>query len=198
MTEISDAGSENTDLRRAGSAMSARVARDWFVREILPLETILVQFLRRNRIDPSEIPDLRQEVYARIFEAACKQIPESPRAFLLITARNLLIDRVRREQVVPIEAVADLEFLDIASNDAGPERAAIARDALRRLQAAIDHLPRRARQAVVLSKVEGLTRREIAGRMGIAEDTVRQHLMHGMRILADVFHGRDGARENNP
>lgn len=198
MADISDTGSESNDLRHAGSAMSAQAARDWFVREVLPLETILVLFLRRNRVAASEIADLRQEVYARVFESARNQIPESARAFLLITARNLLIDRVRREQVVPIEAVADLELLDVATNDAGPERAAIARDALRRLQTAIDHLPRRARQAVVLSKVEGLTRREIAQQMGIAEDTVRQHLMHGMRMLADVLYGQDGAREKNP
>ena len=198
MADVSDTGSENIDLRRAGSAVSAPDARDWFVREVLPLEMLLMQFLRRNRVASGEIADLRQEVYARVFEAAKQKIPDSARAFVLITARNLLIDRVRREQVVPIEAVADLELLDVASNDASPERVAISRDALRRLQSAIDQLPLRARQAVVMSKVEGLTRREIAARMGIAEDTVRQHLMHGMRVVADIFYGRAGAQGDNP
>ena len=196
MAEFSDTGSENTDLRRA--AMTATDVRIWFVREVLPLETLLMQFLRRNWTGTSEIADLRQEVYARVFEAAQKQLPDSARAFVLMTARNLIIDRVRREQVVPIEAVADLDMLGVAANDAGPERAAIARDALRRLQGALDKLPRRPREAVFMSKVEGLTRREIATRMGIAEDTVRQHLMSGMRSLADFLYGEAGSTEKKP
>jgi len=196
MAEISDTGSESTDLRRA--AMTAIDVRAWFVREVLPLETLLMQYLRRNWTGTSDIADLRQEVYVRVFEAAQTQLPESARAFVLMTARNLIIDRVRREQVVPIEAVADLDMLGVAANDAGPERAAIARDALRRLQGALDRLPRRPREAVFMSKVEGLNRREIAARMGIAEDTVRQHLMSGMRALADFLYGEAGHTEKKP
>lgn len=196
MAEFPDTGSENTDLRRAGAAMTAPNVRAWFVREVLPLETLLMQFLRRNWTGTSDIADLRQEVYARVFEAAQKQIPEAAKPFVFMTARNLLIDRVRREQVIPIEAVADLDLLGVVSNEAGPERAAIARDALRRLQSALGRLPRRPREAVYLSKVEGLTRREIASRMGIAEDTVRQHLMHGMRALADILYSETA--EKNP
>ena len=81
--------------------------------------------------------------------------------FVFATARNLLIDRVRREQVVPIEAVADLDALDIAIDAPGPDRNAMARDELRRLHAALDQLPPRCRE-VVVKRIEGLTRREIA------------------------------------
>ncbi len=168
--------------------MTASDPRAWFVREVLPLETILMQFLRRNWSNPDDIADIRQDVYVRVFEAARKQIPDAAQPFVLTTARNLLIDRVRREQVVPIEAVADLDELGVASSDAEPERTVMARDALRLLQAAIDKLPARPREAILLNKVEGLSRREIAVRMGIAEDTVRQHLIHGMRSLADFLY----------
>ena len=86
--------------------------------------------------------------------------------FVFTTARNLLIDRVRREQIVPIEAVADLDALGIAADEPGPDRSVIAREELRRLQAALDRLPPRCREAVVLQQIEGLSRREIASAHG--------------------------------
>lgn len=179
---------EGADLRRESAAVTASDPRAWFVREVLPLEAVLMQLLRRNWSNAEDIADIRQDVYVRVFEAACKQIPEAAQPFVLTTARNLLIDRIRREQVVPIEAVADLEEVNVASGDAGPERIVIAHDALRLLQAAIDKLPPRSREAILLNKVEGLSRREIASRMGIAEDTVRQHLIHGMRTLTNFLY----------
>jgi RNA polymerase sigma factor (sigma-70 family) len=189
MVEIPDMGREQGDLHHEGAAVTASEVQSWFVREVLPLEAILMQFLRHNWRNESDIADLRQEVYVRVCEAAQKQIPVSAKAFVLTTARNLLINRVRRSHVVPIEAVADLDALNMAMDEPGPDRTLIARDELRRLQVMLDLLAPRAREAVVLGRIEGLSRREIAQRMGIAEDTVRQHLAHGMRALADLLYG---------
>lgn len=166
----------------------------WFVREILPLEAILMHYLRHNWRNASDIADLRQEVYVRVFEAAKDKIPDNAKRFLLTCARNLLIDLVRREQVVPIEAVADLETLGVAIDTAGADRAAIARDELRRLEAAIAELPPRAREAITLAYVEGLTGPEIAARMGISKSTVSEHLAGALRTLTNTLYGR-GSRE---
>ena len=115
-----------------------------------------MQFLQRNWRNKSEIDDLRQDVYVRVYEAAKVKIPHPAKPFVFAIARNLLIDRVRHEQVVPIEAVADLDALGVAIDAPGPDRSVIARDELRRLQTAIDRLPPRCRQVVVLSRIEGL------------------------------------------
>ena len=56
-----------------------------------------MQFLRHNWRNKADIADLRQEVYVRVYEAARKQIPDPAKPFVFTTARNLLIDRVRRE-----------------------------------------------------------------------------------------------------
>jgi RNA polymerase sigma-70 factor (ECF subfamily) len=108
---------------------------------------------------------------------------------VLTTARNILINRVRREHVVPIEAVADLESLGAAADEPSPDRAVMAREELRRLQMALDHLPPRSREAVVMKQIEGLSRRDIAARMGVGEETVKRHLTNGMRALADFLYG---------
>ena len=98
-------------------------------------------------------------------------------------------------QIVPIETASDLDALNIAVDEPGAERAAIARDEFRRVQSALDRLPRRCREAVTLRKIEGLSMREIATRMGISMNTVHVHLVEGSALLADILYAQtDDAR----
>mgnify|MGYP001551032709 FL=1 len=175
--------------RNTDASMTESELRLWFLREFFPYEGVLMQFLHQNWRNQSDIGDLRQEVYVRVFEAAQKKIPEHPKTFLLRTAHNLLVDRVRREQIVPFAAVADLDALGLVLETPGPERTAIAKDMLRRLQTALESLPPRCREAVVLKQVEGLDRNAIALRMGISPDAVSQYLSKGIAALADALHG---------
>jgi RNA polymerase sigma factor (sigma-70 family) len=175
--------------RKQGALITASDVDAWFEREILPLEAALMHFLQHNWRNKSDIADLRQDIYVRVYEAALKEIPQAAKPFLFTTARNLLISRMRREQVVPIEAVSDVEALETAIDEPGPDRAAIARDELRRLQTAVDKLPPRAREAFMLRQVDGLSGAEIAQRMGVAEVTVKFHLKEASRILANLLYG---------
>ncbi|HSZ10847.1 MAG TPA: RNA polymerase sigma factor [Rhizomicrobium sp.] len=187
------------DLNREGEPQGAREADtskvdDWFTGEVLPLEVLLMQFLQHNWRDKNEIADLRQEVYVRVYEAATQRVPEKPKQFLFATARNLLIDRVRKAQIVPIAAATDLETLEIAGEEPGPDRVLVARDELRRMRDALDRLQPRWREAIILGRIEGLSRREIAQRMGVTELTAAQYLSLGIsaliEILDDEHHGR--------
>lgn len=193
MAELPETSHESTGLCNAAFDGDDRVAA-WFVREVLPLETILIQFLHHNWQNKSDIADLRQDVYVRICEAAQKQLPDHAKRFVLATARNLLIDRVRRAHIVPIEVVADMDALGMALDTPGPERVAIARDELRFLQSALDRLPPRCREVMVLAHVEGLPGREVAARMGITEGMVSVHLAHGIRVLANLLYGDTPSR----
>jgi len=157
-----------------------------------------MHFLRTNWRNSGDIEDLRQDVYLRVCEAAQQQFPAQAKPFVLTTARNLLINRARRERVVPIEAIADPDTLNLPADIPGPDRTVVARDELRRLQAAIDHLPPRCREAIILGRIEGLNGREIAERMGIAERTVSEHLAKGIAALAETLHGQNPLTENKP
>ncbi|HEY5238561.1 MAG TPA: sigma-70 family RNA polymerase sigma factor [Rhizomicrobium sp.] len=182
-----------SDVQSIASAVDA-----WFAREVLPLEAILMEYLHHNWRNTSDIKDLRQDVYIRVCEAARQKFPDRPKQFLFAIARNLLIDRVRRGNVVPIEAAADLDALEVAADAPGPERTIIARDELRQLQAALDRLPPRCREVVMLRRVEGLSRSEIAHRMGVTEGTVSQHLEHGIRALVDILYGEPPTVRRKP
>jgi len=172
-----------------GAAIAASDVDAWFVREVLPLEAALMQYLQHNWRNKSDIADLRQDIYIRVYESALQGLPESPKAFVFSIARNLLIRRMRREQIIPFEAVSDFDALGSAIESPDPENTTIARDELRRLQHAVDRLPPRTREAFVMQQIEGLSRREIAERMGVSELTVKTHLRDAGRFLADMLYG---------
>lgn len=188
-------GREGEGIREHPMPSDAQGVAAWFIREVLPLEPILMQFLHRNWRNQSDIVDLRQEVYARTWSAAQRELPQHTKRFVLTTARNLIINKLRDEHVVPIEVIADVDALGAAMDAPGVDQAVIARDELRRLQGALDQLPPRCREAVVLAHVEGLAGHEIAERMNISRPTVSVHLAHGLRALTNIMYGEDIARE---
>ena len=117
---------------------------------------------------------------------------------MFAVARNLLINTARRAHVVSTDAVADHDALGIAVDEPGPDRTVMARQELHQLQSALERLPERWRDVVMMRKVEGLSRREIALRLGIAEPTVSQHLAAGMAALANLFHDEAAERGAEP
>jgi RNA polymerase sigma factor (sigma-70 family) len=189
MAETQDTSRETP--HHAGTGLLASAVNAWFVREVLPLEASLMRFLRRGWRKDGDLEDLCHDVYVRVYQAAAKEIPHPAKPFVFSVARNLLINRVRREHVVSIEAVADPDTLGVALDEPGPDRNVMARQELHLLQAALNRLPSRWREVVIMKKVEGLSRPEIAARLGIAEATVSQHLAAGMAALADIFHGSE-------
>jgi RNA polymerase sigma-70 factor (ECF subfamily) len=198
MADKPETGRDDADLRFRSVSPTVPALQQWFVREVLPLEATLMQFLRRSGRSKSDIDDLIQDVYVRVCEAASKQVPDPAKPFVFTVARNLLIDRLRREQVVPIETVEDLDALNVAIDAPGPDQTVIAREELRRIQSALDKLPRRAREALILRKVEGLSWKEIGLRMGIAERTVNRHLTDAMHALADQLYGEQPDPRRKP
>jgi RNA polymerase sigma factor (sigma-70 family) len=159
----------------------------WFAREILAHEGALLRYLARTWPSRDELHDLRQETYLRVYEAAAKGRPRSPKAFLFTTARHLLIDRLRRERVVSFEPGWDLDELNILVDEISPERCAGAKEELCALAAAFNHLPPRCRQVVWMRRVEEQSQKEVAARLGIGEAMVEKHIAKGMRRLAKAL-----------
>jgi RNA polymerase sigma factor (sigma-70 family) len=195
MIDTPTAGRNGDSDRPNGRVATGDAVSIWFVREILPLEAILMHYLHHNWRNAGDIADFRQEIYTRVFAAAQDGIPTNAKSFLLTTARNLLIDLVKHKRVVPIEVVADVEALNVAVDTAGPERTVISRDELRHLQAALDRLPARAREAFTLAFLEDLSAQEIAARMGVSRAMVSKHLASGLRTLTDMLYGEPIIRD---
>lgn len=161
----------------------------WFAREILPLEESLLRYLARTWSNRDEIQDLRQEIYVRVYEAAAKGRPLAPKSFMFTTARNLLADRIRRGRVVSIEATADLDSLNVLIDEISPEQRTSAREELSLLAQALDSLAPQCRRVVWMRKVEGISQKQVAERLGITEGAVEKQITKGIRKLAHALFG---------
>ena len=156
----------------------------WFKREILTHEAILVRFIARIWPRRDEIADIRQEAYARVYEAARQVRPQTPKAFLFATARHLMADRIRRERIVSIRAGGENDYLNVLVDEISPERRVGAHQELARLAQAFDRLSMKCREVVWLRRVKGLSQKEVADRLGLTEKTIEKHLRTGARQLA--------------
>jgi RNA polymerase sigma-70 factor (ECF subfamily) len=159
----------------------------WFQREILRHEGALVRFLSRELSNPADVQDVRHDVYVRVLEAAERERPRTPRAFLFTVARHILIDRGRRGAIVKMVALEDVDSLNVLVDEVTPERQVSDRQQLQRLSLLLQRLPARCRDVVWMRRVENVPQKIIARRLDIAEATVEKHLVRGIRLLTDAF-----------
>lgn len=162
----------------------------WFAEEVQPHDRQLKAYLRSSFPAFRDVDDLVQESYLRIWKARAIKPIISAKAFLFRVARNIAVDRVRRNQISPIQPVGDLAALrvidessDIAAKLALHEKASLLSDALATL-------PPRAREVIILCKLQGLSHREAASRLGIAGKTVDEHMIRGLKRLSDELRRR--------
>lgn len=158
----------------------------WVGRHILPHERQLRAWLRAA-FPAIDIDDVVQESYCRIATLTRTEHIDDPRRYLFRTARNVVLEQIRRERVVSIEAASGLAELEQAPEEDGgsPERIVAGRRALERVERLIEALPDRARQVFRLRKIDGVPQREIAVRLGLTETVVENEVARGLRRILD-------------
>lgn len=159
----------------------------WFASEVLPHEPSLRAYLHRIAPGFSDVDDLMQECYLRILRARDRGAIGSVRGLLFAIARNAARDLFRRRTVadtIPLEDTVPSHVLDDAP---GVAEVVSLRQETELLTEAIAALPERCRAVLTLRKFQGLSQKEIAARLGIAEHTVEIHLLNALRRCGKYF-----------
>lgn len=122
----------------------------------------------------ADAADLAHDTFLRAFTSRQLGHIHEPRAFLATLARRVLSNFWRRRELerAYLEALASLppECMPSAEDQALVQEAVIALDRL------LDGLPRKVRQAFLLSRLEGLTHVEIAGVLKLSVATIERYL----------------------
>jgi RNA polymerase sigma factor (sigma-70 family) len=158
----------------------------WFIQEVLPCEGALRGYLGRFFTQVSDIEDTVQDTYARLVVLTDEERARirSTHSFLFATARNVALDRLRRQRIVSLETMAELDELNVIDERPSAWEEINTRQELAMLSRALAALPERCRQVLTLRKVYGLSQKEIAARMSITENTVETQVAKGMRLCA--------------
>ncbi|MEJ1972744.1 MAG: RNA polymerase sigma factor [Lacunisphaera sp.] len=163
----------------------------WYLEQLQPHADELRAWLRGKFPVLSDPDNVAQEALTRVWQAHVTGEVRSPKALLFTTARNLALDELRRRQVVSFELVAETAGLPVLEDAPTAAETTANNQELEILTKAIQSLPDRCRQVLTLRKIYGLSQKEIAAQLGIAEHTVEAQIANGMRRCA-VFLARYG------
>ncbi|MBL8645973.1 MAG: RNA polymerase sigma factor [Sphingosinicella sp.] len=148
--------------------------------------TRLARFFRR-RSGADEPQDLVHDAFVKLLSATRgRPVPERPAAYLQRIACNLLADSGRRAAVrgemVPLQVdTAAMAYAPEQTHDIEVE------DVRRQYRAAVDALPPRTREVFLLHRVDELTYRQIAERLGIGIRTVEWHIAEAQVRIGEAL-----------
>lgn len=127
--------------------------------------------------DPAASEDIVQEC----FVALLSKSPDNPKAYLYAAVRNRSLSWWQRNkpgEPLPEDTPAPEEEETVSIYEA-------------RLWTAIENLPPRRRRCLQMAKRDGMSYKEIAAKLGISENTVRNNISKALESL------REFPKENN-
>ena len=128
-----------------------------------------------------DVDDIVQESYLRICKARGAHPIDCARAFLFGIARRLAVDVLRKERRTTANNVdADVGTLNLVEDKADAAEIASIHQEIALLTEAMHSLPARCREIMMLRKIDRLSHREIAQRLGISTATVGVQISRGM------------------
>lgn len=157
----------------------------WFAEEVHPHGPQLKAYVHRAFPAVRDVDDVVQECYFRIWKARAVHPIRSARAFLFRIARNIAFDLARRRSLTSIEALGESERLSVVDDKPNATEALTTAERVAILSDALDALPPRRREMVILCKLQGQSHGAVAARFGISEKTVAEHLYRGAQQLGE-------------
>ena len=144
--------------------------------------TPLRRYLSRLLGNTTEAQDVAHDAYLRVYPKVQDQSALCPEAVLYATARRLAINQLHRRSIAPFAPAAN-GIESAASSAPSVTDEVMARQDWQNLSRAIAQLPEGCRAVLILRKIELLSHREIAARLGIAVSTVEKQHARALRLL---------------
>lgn len=144
----------------------------------------LVNWLRRKIDCPHRALDLAHDTFLKIISRADAQEIRQPRSYLSTIANGLVVDHYRRRSLE--QAYQEYLLLQPEEVHISLEEQALIVEALVSVDKLLDSMGKKAKQAFLLSQLDGLTYLEIAKQMGISVSSVQKYMTQAMQACYQV------------
>lgn len=194
-----DEQAEASEQARGIAVVSKEIQAQRFNQVVLPHLGDALALARWLTGNASDAEDVVQDACLKAFAGIGGYAGGNARAWLLTIVRNASYTWLARNRPRRVVAVGDLKDLDEVSAAQGvdlpsgnsQEAELIAKADTAALHAAIDDLPERFRETLVLRDINGLSYREIAAMLDVPIGTVMSRLARARALLATDL-GRAG------
>lgn len=171
---------------------------EWFELTYAKCLDALKKYLRRFVGSREAAEDLAHDAFLRVWTAPNFDRDRLTQGYLFTTARNLALDRNRLHRVARTDAA--VEVTEMPDEHASVERQAMTAEEFETICRAMDRLPERRQQVLVLSAFFGFSGQDIADHLDVSRATVHRELVraieavHAARALIEAEKVRRNAR----
>jgi RNA polymerase sigma factor (sigma-70 family) len=161
---------------------------DWLLPRLRRIEKRLRRLLHRHGRTPEDSDDLIQESLLRLHEYCRSREVIDHEAFLVRTAKNLSIDRFRREHrhLYVRETVEELEVgAALADEGPSPDEIVTAQKRLQAIGSALEAISPRTRD-IYFAHRAGYSYLEIGAHLHVSKSTIEKHIARAVLALMDL------------
>lgn len=166
----------------------------WFADFVVPYERQYLWLAKRLMGEEEAARDLLHDVYAELLTGETWRSTKKPHTWVMRAVLTRGVDRIRRSKVVSMRALPDVETLEFATQSLDGFEAVSVREQVRAGLDAINTMPDMTRRVLLLRRLDGLSVKEIAYRLGLTVKGVDYHIARGAFLFnqAMVDAGFDG------
>ena len=163
---------------------------EWFEATYPKCLDALKKYLRRFVGSRETAEDLAHDAFLRVWTAPNFDQSRLTQGYLFTTARNLAWDRSKLHRVARMDAA--VEVTDMPDEQASVEQQAMTAEEFETICRAMNRLPERRQQVLVLSAFFGFSGQDIADHLRISRTTVHRELgraietVHAARALIEA------------
>lgn len=138
--------------------------------------------------DPDAVEDIVQDAFEALWEKMAVSDIQSPKSYLYASVRNSCVSRMRAANRL-LEDIRPEDLSEFISDEEAVDRS-FSESALWK---AINKLPKKRRQMLLMEKRDGMSCAEIASALGVSVGTVKNQISRALKSLRKMLLSQSSA-----
>lgn len=139
----------------------------------------LVRSILKMSVEQQDVDDILQEAFIRVLNSDAKQEIKSPKGYLFVVSRNLVLKKLIQQSKEIHTELDDALIEDDVDNTV--EKELYQKLKFERFSKLLSSLPEKNRRAILLRKLYCLSHKEIAKKMDVSVSSVEKYIATGLK-----------------